>query len=285
MPADSGSRGRRDNGLTARAFLSVGDVDPRVGEHLLDVLYLNGIAAYLQPSVDYDAVTRAASLPRQPTDRLWADRRRADDARALVAAEAASAGRPPAAGSSGASPATSHPAGSPPPATPPGPPWNGAADALDEGAAWAEIVAFFHQDSTAAVPPWPVSEDADEPRISRRARRHDDGAPTVTPAQEWLTGGPEPEPTGIDPEPAEEEGYVPPPPPPVPRISKHTFGALLAVAFGVFVLALGPRLLGLDPDASLKVGILAVIAGIAYLIWRMRDGPSADERPDDGAVV
>lgn len=309
MAPDPGSRGRRDNGLTAVAFLSVGDVDPRVGEHLLDVLYLNGIAAYLQPTVDYDAVTRAASLPRQPTDRLWADRRRADDARALVAAEAASAGR---SSSSAAAPPTAPPSDSPPsgsPSGPPpaGPPPSGATsarpDALDEDAAWADIVAFFDQEPSAVVPPWPVSEDADEPRAvdgARRGRRHDDasGNPDIEAEGEVACGEAGPAaagPAGASAEAAtaeeeedeeeDEEGYVPPPPPPLPRMSKHTLGALLTVAFGLFVLVLGPRLLGVDPDAALEVGILAIITGIGYLIWRMRDGPPVDDRPDDGAVV
>lgn len=302
MAPDPGSRGRRDNGLTAVAFLSVGDVDPRVGEHLLDVLYLNGIAAYLQPTVDYDAVTRAASLPRQPTDRLWADRRRADDARALVAAEAASAGRS-SSSSSAAAPPPAPPSGSPSSGPPPsGAPPSGATsaarpDALDEDAAWADIVAFFDQEPSAAVPPWPVSEDADEPRAvdgARRGRRHDDasGNPDVEAEGEvaWTEAGPAaagPARASAETAPAEEEeeGYTPPPPPPLPRMSKHTLGALLTVAFGLFVLVLGPRLLGVDPDAALEVGILAIITGIGYLIWRMRDGPPEDDRPDDGAVV
>src|SRR5688500_5745807 len=36
VPTTGGRRGRRDNGLIASAYESVGDVDPRVGEHLLD---------------------------------------------------------------------------------------------------------------------------------------------------------------------------------------------------------------------------------------------------------
>lgn len=297
---DLGPRGRRDNGLSAAAFSSVGDVDPRVGEHLLDVLYLNGIAAYLQPTVDYDAVTRAVSLPRQPTDRLWADRRRADDARTLVAAEAASAGRLPPASSLAPPPPTAAvgPAVSPQPAVSPGP--------VDEDAAWAQIVAFFDRDDAgrddagrddarrdgagshgagqdgdgrparSGGPPWPAAEDI-EPAARGRRRRHDD-APGDAP---WPA---EPLADAVPPTEEEEERYIPPPPPPLPRISAHTLGAVLAVALGVFLLALGPRLLGIDPDSALKLGILAIVAGISYLVWRMRDGPGQD-RPDDGAVV
>ena len=42
MTGDS-RRGRRDNGLDAAAFVPLLDVDPRVGEHLLDVLASAGV--------------------------------------------------------------------------------------------------------------------------------------------------------------------------------------------------------------------------------------------------
>src|SRR5437016_2493973 len=58
MSAGPARPGRRDNGLTAAAYAAVGDVDPRVGEHLLDVLAAAGIAAYLQPSSDLHPITR-----------------------------------------------------------------------------------------------------------------------------------------------------------------------------------------------------------------------------------
>lgn len=254
MTTEPGGRpqGRRHNGLVAPSFTSVGDVDPRVGEHLLDLLYLSGIAAYLQPTVDYDAVTRAASLPRQPTDRLWVDRRRFGEARDLVAAEAAASGR------------TSVPPAAPPPRSSSGP------VPVDQDAAWAEIVAFFDQELTTAVPPWPVNEDTDEAAAGPPAR--------ANPAAEW-PGTPEPE--VAEPE---EEGYDRPAPPPLPRISKGTAGAVAAIAFGLFML-LAPGALNLDPNVGLTVGVLSVVGGIAFLIWHMHDGPPAEDRPDDGAVV
>jgi hypothetical protein len=77
--------GRRDNGLQAAAYASAGDVDPRVGEHLLDVLALRGIAAYLRPSSDQHPVTWSTTLPKRPTDRLYVDREHLETARDLVA--------------------------------------------------------------------------------------------------------------------------------------------------------------------------------------------------------
>jgi hypothetical protein len=245
------SRGRRDNGLTASSFSSVGDVDPRVGEHLLDILALDGIAAYLQPTVDHDAVTRAVSLPAHPTDRLYVDRYRAADARALVATEAQAAGRP----TEQTEPDQNEPDQHEP----------------DQDRVWAGIVASFDLEPTEPVPRWPANEDADPDEGSEAGSEARPAAAAALdePAEE----------------PDEEEGYVPPPPPPLPRLSRQTAGALLTISAGVFLLLLGSRLLSLDPDIAFRLGILAVIGGVAYLIWRMRDDPSDEDRPDDGAVV
>lgn len=80
----NGRRGRRDNGLGAALWHPLRDVDPRVGEHLLDVLREEGIAAYLAPSTDDGPYTRTQFLPSPPTDRLFVDRARRLEARAVV---------------------------------------------------------------------------------------------------------------------------------------------------------------------------------------------------------
>lgn len=77
-------RGRRDNGLDAALWIPLRDVDPRVGEHLLDVLREAGVAAYLEPSADVEPYTRSVSLPSPPSDRLFVDRACSGQARALV---------------------------------------------------------------------------------------------------------------------------------------------------------------------------------------------------------
>jgi hypothetical protein len=77
-------RGRRDNGLDAVLWSPLDDVDPRVGEHLLDLLSAVGIAAYLEPSADVAPYTRSVSLPSPPSDRLFVDRARRAEARAVV---------------------------------------------------------------------------------------------------------------------------------------------------------------------------------------------------------
>ncbi len=77
-------RGRRDNGLDAPLWAPVRDVDPRVGEHLLDVLREAGIAAYLEPAADVGPYTRTVFLPSPPADRLFVDRARLREGRSLV---------------------------------------------------------------------------------------------------------------------------------------------------------------------------------------------------------
>ncbi|RBY88884.1 hypothetical protein DQ244_13860 [Blastococcus sp. TBT05-19] len=81
---DRRGRGRRDNGLDATLWFPLRDVDPRVGEHLLDVLEAVGIAAYLEPSADVGPYTREVSLPSPPSDRLFVDRSRREEARGVV---------------------------------------------------------------------------------------------------------------------------------------------------------------------------------------------------------
>ena len=85
VSAGDARHGRRDNGLVAAEYAAAGDVDPRVGEHLLDVLALDGIAAYLRPSTDLHPVTRSSTLPGRPTDRLYVDRAHLATARDYLA--------------------------------------------------------------------------------------------------------------------------------------------------------------------------------------------------------
>jgi hypothetical protein len=155
-------RGRRDNGLDAVLWSPLRDVDPRVGEHLLDVLHLADIAAYLEPSADVAPYTRNVSLPSPPADRLFVDRARVVEARALVAEQVGADERP---------------------APPPTEPAHGQAPEraavradLDEDAEWAAIVAAFEaengrdvvaEEPSAAPPPAPH-----EPAVLDRPDEH-----------------------------------------------------------------------------------------------------------------
>ncbi|MET0764437.1 MAG: hypothetical protein ABWY29_06200 [Blastococcus sp.] len=117
-------RGRRDNGLDAVLWSPLRDVDPRVGEHLLDVLEAAGIAAYLEPSADVGEYTRTVFLPSPPLDRLFVDRSRRAEARGVVDENAPR-------GADEAAPAA------------PGVRRDGPEPSIDEDAEWAGIVAAF----------------------------------------------------------------------------------------------------------------------------------------------
>jgi hypothetical protein len=133
-------RGRRDNGLDATLWSPIRDVDPRVGEHLLDVLEAAGIAAYLEPAADVGEYTRSVSLPSPPSDRLYVDRARRADARGLVERYADEHARPV-------------------------PERAAVRREIDEDAEWARIVAAFEAENgrLAVDPPDAVPSDAPPP--------------------------------------------------------------------------------------------------------------------------
>lgn len=270
-------RGRRDNGLDARSFVPLRDVDPRVGEHLLDVLYAAGIAAYLDPTSDVDSYTRAISLPSPPSDRLFVDRANRTEATSLVAEHADDPPRP----AAGETPSASG----------------------DD--AWSQIVADYHRQPDGPVAPWPAAEDTDDGdqdpgadsgadvrhrrRESRRAHPSQHGRERSADSGSTLDGGDVDEDTDGeidgDTEDAElEEHYVPPPPPPVPRPTQATMGALVMIAVGAMLLV-APGVLDLGADISFILGVFSIVGGVGLLVYRMHEKAPYDEDPDDGAVV
>jgi len=258
-------RGRRDNGLDASSFVPLRDVDPRVGEHLLDLLREAGIAAYLEPSSDIDNYTRAVSLPSPPSDRLWVDRAARPDAHSLVLEHAAD-------DTLHATPSASRRPGRDDGEHRPG---------LDEKAIWAQIVADYDRASDSPVPPWPVDEDGD------RIGADEPGAvpePTV-PSDRDVDGPRTRREVAADPRRDNpDDHYLPPPPPPVPHLQRATLYALACIAVGAMFLV-APGALDLGADISFVLGVLGIVAGVGMLVYRMRERPPNDSGPDDGAVV
>jgi len=261
VTAGGARRGRRDNGLDAADFAVAGDVDPRVGEHLLDVLQAVGIAAYLQPTADLNPILRATTLPSRPTDRLYVDRTYLEAARAHLLKET----------------------GGQPPTQPPDP-----TREPDIEAEWAKIVAGFHTTVDPTAAPWPASEDlpvAPEPPpaptepVEHNRRRTDTPAePTVL--EDFDAFGPD-----LDEDDDEDEDrFVPPPPPPLPHISKYAVIGVLSVLLG-FVLFLFPGLLPINRDTTNVLGFAAIVAGAVMLVWRLRSGDDDEDDFDNGAVV
>jgi hypothetical protein len=141
-------RGRRNNGLDAALWSPLSDVDPRIGEHLLDLLHAVGIAAYLEPSANVEPYTRSVTLPSPPSDRLFVDRSRRAEARVVVDEHAPSAAE---AGDAARASAPERPAVRP---------------AVDEDAEWARIVAGFEAENGRSVV-------ADEPSVAPPPAPHE----------------------------------------------------------------------------------------------------------------
>ncbi|WP_326552720.1 DUF308 domain-containing protein [Micromonospora sp. NBC_01813] len=208
MSAGGARRGRRDNGLDASEYAVAGDVDPRVGEHLLDVLAAGGIAAYLQPSSDVNPVTRTTTVPARPVDRLFVDRLHLDTARGyLVQLAEDSPTVPGKRAGNGSAEAPDSDSGLPASRGP----------VPDTDAVWAGIIASYHApalaDPTAA--PWPAAEDLPAVDPGRdgtgdaaiRAGQPDPGAATADEPDGKIAGrdstdrsaGPEPTSPGANP--------------------------------------------------------------------------------------
>jgi hypothetical protein len=277
VTAGGARRGRRDNGLDAADYAVAGDVDPRVGEHLLDVLAAAGIAAYLQPTADLNPILRATTLPARPIDRLYVDRTHLGVAREHL--HKVTDGLPP---------------------TPPSDPTAAPATEPDIEAEWAKIVAGYHStaDPTAATP-WPAAEGIEQPPkepprqgglptaadfsgVSLNRRRTDQPAedPSLLDGLDTFGAGlPDPDDDDAD----ENERYVPPPPPPLPRISKYAVIGVIGVVVG-FLLFLFPTVLPIDRDYVTLLGFAAIVSGAVMLVWRLRSGDDEDDY-DDGAVV
>ena len=301
MTAGDARHGRRDNGLVAAEYASAGDVDPRVGEHLLDVLALDGIAAYLRPTTDMHPVTRSSTLPGRPTDRLYVDRQYLATARGHLARLAADADAPD-------GPATTGPAsagrvaGGPdnPAARGPGDGGTGAsADSAAGGsaggddleAAWAQIMAGYDAEVDAPRRSWPSAEEvADSPSDGTGTSpgwapaRGGGMLPRAAPAdQPSLLDGLDTFGADLPDSDEDNEGYTPPAPPPLPRPSLPSALGVVGVVGGLIVF-LRPDLLPVDEGVALLVGFAAIVAGFVTLVWRLRPGDDGDD-PDDGARV
>jgi hypothetical protein len=128
--------------------------------------------------------------------------------------------------------------------------------------AWKQVLVSLQSTSTSdPVPPWPVSEDVDAASTDASASPVDDSSYDEDDEDD-------------------DEHFIPPPAPPVPKLRPATLAAVLAIAFGLFLLATD-----FDGGSFRIIAILAVIGGGASLVWNMRQGPPTDSGWDDGAVV
>ena len=221
-PSGRSPRGRRDNGLDATEYAAAADVDPRVGEHLLDVLGLAGIAAYLQPSADLHPVTRTTTLPARPTDRLFVDRQHLAEARDVIGrldlgtGSEPGTGTSPATGSAGAAaPADGSPADSSPADGSPAASLRRRREDVDVDAAWREILVSWAAPAVDPPAPAPRTRSAPAGPADDTApdRRGEDRAGTDPAGPE----GPGTGETGTDRLGTGETGVDDPPEPPRPE--------------------------------------------------------------------
>ena len=271
---------RRDNGLRADTFVALADVDPRLGEHLLDLLRLADIAAYLEPPGDPRVATRYRVAG--PIERLFvqSDLRRA--AREVVLAAAREAGAPTAAaaapGDAGSpdSPAAQQRSGF---ARSNGP---DLLKGLDTDAEFARIMAGYD----VAAPPRSSGAGQDaiaQDAIAQDAPAQDDIAQDDA-GRNGQNHAAHDEDDQEEDDQEEDDHFVPPAAPPFPIPRGETVGALVLFLFGLLVIARGDWL-GLGSNASFPIGVVLVLTAIVLLIKGLHDSEPDDVDPDDGAIV
>jgi hypothetical protein len=195
-------RGRRDNGLVSERFAAIADIDPRLSDHLLDVLGLREVPAYVEPS--------PATNPA-PLDRLHVAADQADAGREVLEALAAELGI-----SISYSAHTLRPE-----------PTVDPLEGIDTDAEFEAIVAGLG--------------DLGRPLIQSGAAEPVDNGDTEPPGPADPTEPRGPKPSETDAL-LEAEHFVPPAPPPVPRPAAPTVIALIVTLLGIGVIAFGGML-------------------------------------------
>ena len=138
---------------------------------------------------------------------------------------------------------------------------------------FAEIVAGLERDGVGKD--WLADETSQEDPKPGGVKARDDVADDIPPDVEE-----EPEPR----DPADEDHYVPPEPPPLPVLRASTFAALGLFVLGILLLV-APGIFGLHSSVGTPLSLVALCAGVGWLILRMRNTPPPDSGWDDGAQV
>jgi hypothetical protein len=136
--------GNRDNGLRCTNYSAIGDLDPRVGEAMLEALRDHGIAAYVTPTPGSRGGYLEVRLPAEMTSRLFVDATKVDAASKIVGLE------------------REEEVASPAPPSPTPTPTPGEAITASDGdidAAWQQLLVSLQSPSSSEPPTWPSSED------------------------------------------------------------------------------------------------------------------------------
>jgi hypothetical protein len=244
---------QRDNGLHATSYVRLRDVETHLVEGLLERLRDEEVAAYVEPAPGKRGPYGDTVLPVSPTDSVYVDTTRLDQARAASDRY--------------------------------------LAEIAEEERTWAGLVAAFEAPTSDEVPRWPASEDIDEPdsgsgteagglRSARVVRPADLPPAGFGELRDAIT----PE-AGTSYDAGRDDHFEPPPPPPLPM--PDTIGR-----FAWAAVVVGPLFLVISALFSLDVsgwpGLLALCAsvgGFITLVARMKDRPDSELGDDDGAVV
>jgi hypothetical protein len=161
----------------------------------------------------------------------------------------------------------------------------------DVDAAFASIVADWAADG---APRWP--DEASGPELPGPSQTRADDAPSSGLGTATPPGGqqrpdavrPQPDPADghrrhVPPVPPEDEHFVPPEPPPLPRLGLSSLLGLALLVVGVVLLAV-PGLLGGPIGLGIVPGLLAMTAGLGWLVFGLRRGRGSDGS-DDGAIL
>lgn len=96
------------------------------------------------------------------------------------------------------------------------------------------------------------------------------------------------DPLAVDPYAADpDDHFVPPEPPPLPRLGPPALVGLALLGLGL-LLVIAPSVLGLSSVYGLPLGLLALAAGLGWLVLRLWPAPMDeidDDSDDDGAVL
>ena len=259
----------RSNGLTARSYTPIADIDPRIVGPLLETLKEHGVAAYVTPveTSSMGAFDRP-EFRTEVRDRLYVDAAQADHAGALIASV------------------------------------NDEIDTTGEDLAWAQIVSGFDQPLTDTARPWPSTEELtpeDEPDrpegaanggggdLADDVRYDDPAAARRTPSDDER---PDHDGDGLHhtakvraPQPEEEDRFVPPTPPPLPRLEPRQQLAWLGVVGGPLLLLVSV-LFGVHlPGWLSALAVAGFVGGFVGLVVMMGGKDDDSSGWDDGAVV